>query len=207
MSAAPDVQGECAHVPPEEVELALVVVEGVLVELAAVDDALVELEPPEPLTGPPQTFEFGMQTWYECPSAPDNDMHVRSAGHAVAAQSGAQYSSPANCAQSEPAAQSEFWRHGGHAAVAPPTPVVLVLVVPAALATVLVLVLVLPPALVPAPMFVLPPALVPDPAPVPSPAPTPNGLPVLLFPHAAKPTAAALAIQMARRFFIDDLTV
>jgi hypothetical protein len=130
-------------------------------------------------------------------------MQVRPAGHAVVAQSGAQYWSPANWAQSEPAAQSEFWRHRGHAAAAPPTPaVVLVLVLPPALVPVLLLVVVLPPVLVPVPMFVLPPALVPERPPVPSPAPTPSGLPLLLVPQAAKPTAAAVAIQRARKFFI-----
>ena len=49
-------------------------------------------------------------------------MQVRPSGQALVEQSGAQYWSPANCAQSEPEAQFEFWRHGGHAAAAPPSP-------------------------------------------------------------------------------------
>jgi hypothetical protein len=114
VSAAPVVQGECAHVPPE-----LDVDELDVDEL----DVDVDAPPPVPDDMPPHTFVSGMQTWYVCPSAPAMDMHVRPVGHALVEQSGAQYWSPANCAQSQPEAQFEFWRHGGHAAAAPPRPV------------------------------------------------------------------------------------
>jgi hypothetical protein len=110
VSAAPDAQGECAHVSgaPEEELAVVVVVVVVVVEL----DAGPAVAPPAPVTCvPPHGFEFGTHTWYCVPSAPGAAMHVWSASHGVEAQSEAQYWSPANCAQSEPATQSEFFKH------------------------------------------------------------------------------------------------
>jgi hypothetical protein len=124
-SAAPAVQAECAHVPPVELaleELAVVLELAAVVELElAWAPLLAEEELADML---PHGFVLGMHALTWAPLASETSMHVLLAVHPVAAQFGAQYSSPANCAHNAAVPQSESCRQGVHAPVAPPVPLV-----------------------------------------------------------------------------------
>jgi hypothetical protein len=132
-SAAPAVHAECAHVPPDVevalVELAVVELELTVVALELELAVVVELElAGEPLLDEalvdmlPHGFVLGMHALMWTPLASETSMHVLPAAQPVAAQFGAQYSSPANCAHNAAVPQSESWRQGMHAAGAPPVP-------------------------------------------------------------------------------------
>jgi hypothetical protein len=87
---------------------------------------LLELELELPLDAP-QTSVRGTQRSTCWPSALLTAVHARSAAQLpLPSQEGAQYVSPPSCPHRQPCAQSASATHGGHAAPAPPAPVVVV---------------------------------------------------------------------------------
>jgi hypothetical protein len=105
VSAVPVAHGECEQVPmPELVDVVLVAVVEVVV---VADVVVVEVDVLVPLILLPQGFVTGMQTLTALPSVVLAGVHAVPVGHAwPLLQSEAQYVSPANCAQSEPAPQA-----------------------------------------------------------------------------------------------------
>jgi hypothetical protein len=179
VSAAPAVQGECAHVPPLDVLVALVVL--VLVVAAVVELVLDILAP--------QGLVTGTQTLTLWPSAELATVHAVPEGHVTPVeQSIAQYVSPANCAQSEPAPQPAVSRQGTHWPAPPPE--LLVAGAPEAVVAPPMPAAVLVPEALPVPMNVVVETGPAAPTPAVAPEESPPSPPLMLVPLVAQDAAA-----------------